>query len=170
MTDHKPDYPKVMKEVQRLLEQFGCKEPPVDPLKIAKALDINVKFVTFGTKSKNVSGFYDPSENAIYVNADDPSKRQTFTIAHELGHACLHKDWARTEDYRVLLRYTESENSDFREKEANAFAAHLLVPRFMLIKYVDKVRIPDLADMFAVSKDVIGYRIGYEFRDAGYSV
>lgn len=44
--------------------------------------------------------------NEIYVNKNEYPKRQTFTIAHELGHKILHEPWPVSQDYQVLLRDT----------------------------------------------------------------
>ena len=74
-----------------------------------------------------VAGFIDFTEQAIYVNAADPYNRQTFTIAHELGHYFLHKEYYKQhpEAYRVLLRRPVGRQNNPLEKEANAFAPHL---------------------------------------------
>jgi Zn-dependent peptidase ImmA (M78 family) len=166
----KPDYNRAMDEARRLLNQFGLVEPPIDPVKIAQNLGIKVNFVTLSADNRNVSGFYDPADNAIYVNEAEYPKRQTFTIAHELGHALLHRDWAKSEDYKVLMRDPDADTSDPIEKEANAFAAHLLVPRHMLAKYWDKMAVPSLSEMFAVSSAMIGYRISREFDESNAAV
>lgn len=55
-------------------------------------------------------------------------------------------------------------NLDPIEKEANCFAANLLVPKFMLEKYIPdyvsgKISIKELSLIFEVSADVMGYRL-----------
>src|SRR5690606_37539465 len=111
----------------------------------------------------NVSGFYDCEDNAIYVNADEWPLRQTFTVAHEFGHSVLHKEWARSSDYRVLMRDADYSGSDPHEKEANAFAAHLLVPRFMLDRYWQDMSLEGLSKLFAVSVPMIKFRLAFEY-------
>jgi Zn-dependent peptidase ImmA (M78 family) len=121
--------------------------------------------VRFDASHEKVAGFLDFKELAIYVNAADPYNRKTFTIAHELGHYVLHAQYFREhpEAYRVLLRRPMSAASDPREKEANAFAGHLLVPRHFLEGFYKLATVHELADLFAVSADVIRIRLQQEF-------
>lgn len=134
----------------------------MNPVEVARNLGVDVRFVRFNEDSKGVSGFYDPDENAIYVNKDEFPLRQTFTIAHELGHAVLHREWARGSDYRVLMRDNETDYGEPHEKEANAFAAHLLAPRDMLDEY-KSLSETDLSRLFAVSVPMIRNRLSFEY-------
>jgi len=157
-----PDYKKVKREVKRLLDRYVNDAPPIDPKDIAQKLGIKVKFVRFDEELKEkISGFYDPDSNTIYINEEEYPLRQTFTIAHELGHALLHKEWSKSGDYRIMLRKTKSD-SDPYEKEANAFAANLLVPRDLLGKYLS-LPIDTLSEIFAVSVPVIKNRLCFEY-------
>ena len=162
----RPDYKRVMAAVRRLREKYGLDEPPVNPVEIARQEGIDVKFVNFTGDYERVAGFYDPTDNTIYVNKVEYPKRQTFTIAHELGHALLHKDWASSENYAVLWRDPERNHPDDpREKEANAFAAHLLVPADLLDTYYYELglKVPELSRLFVVSVPVIKNRLAFEY-------
>jgi len=157
-----PDYRKVKREVKRLLDKYVTDAPPVDPKEIAQKLGINVKFVSFNEAlSDKISGFYDIDSNTIFVNEEEYPLRQTFTIAHELGHALLHKDWSGSESYKVMLRKTRYDPDPY-EKEANAFAANLLVPRSLLAKYLS-LPVHKLSAIFAVSVPVIKNRLCFEY-------
>ena len=159
-----PNYARVKSCASGLLAKYGYDSPPIDPAAIARNEGIDVIFARFGGDYLDVSGFYDPEENAIYVNHEEYPLRQTFTIAHELGHALLHRDWARSEDYKILWRDDrKNDRTDSHEKEANAFAAHLLVPRRMLDEYANGVTERDLSRLFAVSVPVIRNRISFEY-------
>lgn len=158
----KPNYSRVRSKIREIRDQFDLTSPPVDPVQIARGLGINVRFVEFMGEYDDISGFYDPDEHAIYVNKHEFPLRQTFTIAHELGHALLHRDWARTEDYRVLLRDGSTDHGEPHEKEANAFAAQLLVPRDMLDRFADQSK-HNLSQLFAVSVPVIQNRLSFEY-------
>jgi Zn-dependent peptidase ImmA (M78 family) len=159
----KPDYARVKREVRRLHEQFVVTNPPVDPARIARGIGVSIYFVIFEPTKQNISGFFDCDESAIFVNKDEYPLRQTFTIAHELGHKILHEEWAKSNEYRVLLRDSDLQSDDFHEKEANAFAAHLLVPRFLLDRYWQSLSAEQLSTLFAVSVPMIKNRLSFEY-------
>ncbi len=159
----RPDYSKVMSVVDGLHLEFYLTEPPVNPVVLARGKGIDVFFVRFSGEADRISGFYDCEENAIYVNSEEYPLRQTFTVAHELGHALLHRNWAASEDYKILFRDAGYDGTDVYEKEANAFAAHLLVPRFMLDRYWQNNSLESLSQLFAVSVPMIKNRLAFEY-------
>ena len=160
---NKPDYRRAEREAIKLLNQCDIVEPPVNPIKIAeRILNVPVRFVTFRPdESERISGFYDSEDDAIVVNREEFPLRQTFTIAHEMGHKVLHEEWARSSEYQVLLRNPKDQNRDFREKEADAFAANLLMPRFMMDEYYDTLPPSELSRLFAVSVPAIRARLSF---------
>lgn len=158
----RPDYKKVKREVSEILSQFGINNPPINPVEIARGLGITVRFVSFNGEHSKVSGFYDPEDNAIFVNKDEHPLRQTFTIAHELGHAVMHRDWVKSDEYTLFMRDDYTDHGEAHEKEANAFAAHLLVPRSMLDRF-QSLPPSDLSKLFAVSVPTVNNRISFEY-------
>jgi Zn-dependent peptidase ImmA (M78 family) len=158
-----PDYQRVKNVVRGLLAEFDIKVPPVNPVDISRSKGVRVTFVDFAGDADRISGFYDCDDNAIYVNKHEFPLRQTFTVAHELGHALMHKDWAASENYKILLRDSGYDGNDSYEKEANAFAAHLLVPRFMLDEYWGDNTAESLSRLFAVSVPMIRNRLAFEY-------
>ncbi len=157
-----PDYQRAKGEAIHLLQQFGLEKPPVNPMEIAQHLGVKVSFVEFEKNLNNISGFYDFEEDTIFVNMNEYPLRQTFTIAHELGHRILHAEWAKSSDYKVLMR-EDTGTIDPKEAEANTFAANLLVPRFMLDKYWEGLPVIQLSLLFVVSVPVIKNRISFEY-------
>ena len=153
-----PDYRRAENAALELLNRAGVYHPPVNPIEIAGLVGVNVRFVRFSGASEGVSGLFNFRENAIYVNNDDAGKRQTFTIAHELGHKVLHEDWAETDAYKVLWRDLRRQSNDRRETEANAFAASLLMPREMVKQY-SALNASQLSRLFAVSEAVVKIRL-----------
>jgi Zn-dependent peptidase ImmA (M78 family) len=145
----------------QLLQEYGLDKPPIDPVYLAQQLGVQVAFVSFDAAMKSVSGFYDAEEACIYVNKSEAPARQTFTVAHELGHHMLHQAWAHSTAYKVLLRDSDAQ-MDFYEQEANAFAANLLVPRSMLESYAPVATIQELSQLFLVSVPVIRNRLSSE--------
>jgi len=153
---------KAKDKALELLNQKGISEPYVNPIAISKDMGADVKFVTFNESHSNISGFYDCEKDTIYVNESESPLRQTFTIAHELGHRVLHKDWANSNAYRALFRDSQVPKDAF-EKEADEFAGNLLVPRFLLDRFYDALDTSDLSKLFAVSVPVIQYRLRTEY-------
>lgn len=158
----RPNYLNVKSQVAAIREELSIYEPPVNPVEVANSLGVGVRFVEFGPEHGKISGFYDPEDHAIYVNKHEYPLRQTFTIAHELGHALLHRDWASSDDYRVLMRDDNTDYGEPHEKEANAFAAQLLVPRDMLDRYAH-LSAENLSKLFAVSVPMIKNRLSFEY-------
>ncbi|MCB1473940.1 MAG: ImmA/IrrE family metallo-endopeptidase [Rhodobiaceae bacterium] len=152
------DWDRAKSEADRLTEEYTI--PPVPVLEIAEHNGVDVKFVEFDKYADEISGFCDFSEAKIYVNAEDILSRQMFTIAHELGHWILHRDifLADPESYPVMPRFTNPDASDPLEEEANHFAANLLVPNRLLRPIID-LPISSLADLFAVSRIMMEYRV-----------
>lgn len=134
--------------------------PPVPVLEIAESNGVNVMFVDFGEHSQRVSGLCDFREARIYVNKLDGIGRQTFTMAHELGHWLLHRETflSDPERYPVFPRFNKPDYSDPYEKEANKFAACLLVPQHLL-KPVGGAPVSVLAKMFGVSRLMMENRL-----------
>lgn len=155
------DYEKAETLASDKLIQYKVSDTVVPIFEIAEAEGLSVKVITMPDRLKGVSGFLDPTERTIYVNAEDAPTRQRFTVAHELGHYLLEHDPAK---YGVLLRFPEFNGEDEEEKEANCFAANLLVPKESLKEVLKKYSLtnedePVLAQLFGVSKAVIRFRM-----------
>jgi Zn-dependent peptidase ImmA (M78 family) len=159
----RPNFLRARREALSILDTLGVEAPPVDPVGLSRELGLSVYFVRFSGEHVKVSGFYDSEDNTIFVNSDEYPLRQTFTVAHELGHYVMHKEWARSADYKILMRDSLYSGDDSHEKEANTFAANLLVPRFMLDQYWKMMPIEQLSQLFAVSVPVIKNRLAFEY-------
>jgi Zn-dependent peptidase ImmA (M78 family) len=156
----------VQDEVDTMLSDNFVIEPPVPIVAIARNYELLVKEVDLGTFGARVAGFIDPLQKIIYVNEKDKPNRQAFTVAHELAHWILHQDKLHSEPSKYAVLYRSplgASTEDVVEKEANAFAAKLLVPRDMLLKYKDNSSISTMARIFGVSEELIGYRLKHEF-------
>jgi len=107
-----------------------------------------------------LSGLLLPARWEIWVRRDEPAPRRRFTVAHEIGHHLLHSDGAA-----VLCRPADVETAQAseraREREANRFAAELLMPEALVRAAADRDG-PDpiaLAPRFGVSDVAMGYRL-----------
>ena len=138
---------------ERLLEKYHVNTPPVNAEYIAEKEGVDVVFVEFsGAASGAIHGFYDHDEGKIFVNSEDDSEEKLFTIAHELGHFLLHKEYAASEGYIPRLK-TEVNNE--QEREADEFAVRLLVPSRFGELYADVFDDSEMSKMFLVSKQVV---------------
>ncbi len=156
------DYKKAKDAALSILREFEVTAPPVNPVEICRNKGINVHFVKFQPAYANISGFYDCVDDSISINEEEYPLRQTFTIAHELGHRILHKEWAESNNYEMMMRGHPESNNCY-EQEANEFAGQLLVPRFLLDPYVDQLTKTDLSKLFAVSVPTISVRLSKEY-------
>ena len=134
--------------------------PPIPVLQIAESTGVDVVFADFGQHTGTVAGFCDFGAAKLFVNRKDSPERQTFTIAHELGHWVLHREEFLRDpaSYPVLARLSTPNNNNAFEKEANKFAAHLLVPSHLL-EPVRGASVASLARAFGVSRMMMEFRL-----------
>lgn len=88
-------------------------------------------------KENPIQGFtlYDPGCPVIVVKKHASERRQSFTLMHELGHLLMHRS-------SFIDDETDLYSHEGHEREANAFAGHLLVPDEFLATIDDATR-PD---------------------------
>jgi Zn-dependent peptidase ImmA (M78 family) len=153
---------KFIREVaQRVLDEHCPNCPPVKVALIAKRLGIEVKF---DSVDDDLSGFLyrEPKTGraVIGVNANHHEHRRTFTIAHELGHFLLHESEtvhvdSKKDGYTLQLRNpTSATGANVSEREANLFAAELLMPAKFLAQELRKKDL-DLLDDEAQADSVL---------------
>ncbi|HYJ31246.1 MAG TPA: ImmA/IrrE family metallo-endopeptidase [Allosphingosinicella sp.] len=133
--------------------------PPIPVVEVARRHKVIVVPETFNRLSEKVAGICQFDSSRIHVNAADPPARQSYTIAHELGHWMLHRALflKRPELYSFLPRVEDPPPSAL-EDEARHFADHLLVPRRLLAP-VRKAPPVDLARIFGVPLEIIERRL-----------
>ncbi len=112
-------------EEQREIIKKHHNEFPVSVGSIAKEFGIDVKASTLPA---GISGTIQETNGSFFVriNRHDVKARQRFTVAHEIAHFLLHKDFIGdgiTDD--VLYR---SKLSDVLEAQANRLAADIIMP------------------------------------------
>ena len=163
--------PTSFKELHGLIEG----PPPISLTPIIKQLGLEVYFapLNHGVSGKLISNKFLPqgfkggkSGWTILVNSSDSPRRARFTVAHEIGHFLLHKDIA-SQYGRIVddAHYRSEQISDFRESEANRFAADLLMPWNLIKQTVETPEITSveqMADLFEVSKVAMAIRLGVE--------
>ena len=91
-------------------------------------------------------------------------KRDRFTIAHELGHLCMHyQPLVEAHGKGVCMRATREKRSgdtdhERAEWEANWFAAGFLMPKATFLRVVNELDDNDLATFFNVSSTAVEIR------------
>lgn len=138
------------------LGDFQNIQPPIDVATILEKLKLKLFLANFDDST--VSGSYKKSDNAIYISKDDPSTRQLFTVAHELGHYFLEPN--KKEDIFYRSQINDFSDKDGSEQEANWFAASLLMPKELAEKYwKENNNIEIFAANFAVSIAAAQWRL-----------
>jgi Zn-dependent peptidase ImmA (M78 family) len=148
---------------ERLLAEANVRAVPVPIEDVARHLRISIS----RAPSSDFSGLLIRKEDRalIGVNSSEAPVRQRFTIAHEIGHYILHPRKDAFVDFRKDRAATELKPP--RERQADMFAAALLMPRSQLLKDVRKLAkdgvtetITDtLAVRYGVSEEAMGIRL-----------
>lgn len=125
---------------RKLLHKFKIDSVPVPVEDIAKGL--GAKVVYSALDDCHCGMIYKRGNKVVIgVNSIHPESRQRFTIAHEIGHLIMHKEEIEG-NVHIDQAFSEKINrdgksslgEDLKEREANTFAAELLIPTDMLKK------------------------------------
>lgn len=160
--------------VALILDKHNVKKGPVPVEDIVKSYKIEIRK---DNVDDNLCGFLfrdrETGKTVIGANKSHHSNRQRFTIAHELGHFLLHEGETLHLDqergaYSIKYRNAQSSmGQDDSEKEANFFAAELLMPERIIrneLKGVghdllDEDGLRDLASKLSVSVQALTIRL-----------
>jgi Zn-dependent peptidase ImmA (M78 family) len=153
----------------------------IDPIKVIEKhwdktpVRIDEMIIDFGLRLEReplddqVSGFIERQADGSYkivVNSVHPQTRQRFTAAHELGHYIYHRDLlgdgvGDNRAYRAEgTGRTNAKIQPKHERQANSFAANVLMPRHRLTDNIHDQQTSDLAKKFGVSQDAMRIRLG----------
>lgn len=128
---------KCIAKALQVLAEAGITKPPVDLDTLAAHLDVEIVYEQFegeglcGLLYREPGKKNTPEKKIIGVNRGHRKTRQRFTIAHEFGHLLLHRGHPVFMDRWVLVDLREErrgEGNAAQEREANWFAAELLMP------------------------------------------
>lgn len=132
-----PEYRLAKAAAHKLLRKHGLTGPQIDVAALAEAEGLKVVYGRFPHEGQLVG-------DTVEVPVDESAVAQRFLIAHELGHWHLR--------HKVVEKKIE--------REANAFASELLVPRDDLRSEVKtRPTLTKLRQHFNVSRDVIVYAL-----------
>ena len=148
--------PRAAAVLRRYHERFGGSlQPPVPVEAIAEDL---LGLSVAESESLEVSGMLLPAEREVWLNATEPAPRRRFTLAHELGHWVCQVLEGRGAP--VMCRADEVGVGEGRalEREANVFAAELLMPEELVRERFDGTVLQP-ARSFWVSEEAMGWRL-----------
>lgn len=152
-------------KTQKILAEFDLLSAPIDIIKCAEKMSVTVSSAVLG---EDVSGIFVLKNGAANIgyNLGESENRQRFTVAHELGHFVLHskeKQLFVDKTQSTFYRDLNSSSGQLRhEREANSFAAAILMPRVLVVEELEKKpnsSIKALADKFKVSEQAMTIRL-----------
>lgn len=135
---------------------------PINVYKAVACIGIYVRMTTL----KRLSGAFLTGGTSwspgVLINSDQPSDRQRYSVAHELGHYIL-----RHADQQDRILSPLGRRFEPKEVEADRFAAELLMPAALIASEARNVQkynqlaeqVYLLADKFLVSFEAMTYRL-----------
>lgn len=128
---------------EKIAEEFGFTQFPIDPKEIARRKDITV--LAKPADVKGVSGaiiFAGDAVTIIYSNEYENAGFENFSIAHELGHYFLpgHPEEIAAQGGAHMSRADFTQNTSI-ELEADHFASGLLMPTTLARRFLSRNQI-----------------------------
>ena len=165
-------FPIPTEELERkagdLLQEAGMAQAPVPVDQVAQYLGIQVDEADLGEECSGML-VRDEESAVIGVNVKHHEHRKRFTIAHEIAHFVLHGGEAYIDEPpHIDFRAADSgSGTQQEEKEANQFAAALLMPADQVRAAVAEQpfdptqddELPNLAQRFKVSPQAMTTRL-----------
>jgi Zn-dependent peptidase ImmA (M78 family) len=146
----------IRRQATRLLDSAGISHEPVSLRDVVSAL--NLELVQKTGEPFSCEAALEPlgDTHAIVLNGPGDERRRRFTIAHEIGHFVLHPGRCRPERDGVVNEAMRAE-----EREADSFAAELLMPEHLVRQAVQEQGADTalLADRFQVSPKAMTIRL-----------
>lgn len=145
---------------QNVLDAHWDGKLPVDVERLAKIMGMRVEKDPFMAESGMVR--MEDGTPVITVNSTEYGPRQRYTIAHEIGHFALghlnNAEQCCRDDATSFKTGTKSPI----ERQANQFAAALLMPKSVLEYAISKrgyTQLDELAGLFGVSEVAMKWRL-----------
>ncbi len=151
-------------KAEELAEHHGTR----DAVELCEALDIVLCYSPMGSAESGCKGFFAVfyGESCITVNNRLSEHIMKVVMAHELGHAVLHQKEA---EGTTISDFALFDPVSLLEKEANIFAAQLLIPDDDIIPLLqDGYSYFEIAGMLEVPQELLSYRFDI-LRESGYA-
>ena len=134
---------------------------PVSLEALCELFDIKLFFTS---ELKHFDAYYMTlhGRRLIAVNDKLIKSRQRFSIAHEFAHAYL--------AHGPIAFNSEASRPTWQEREANHFAAELLMPKPLLVKhgYLTPKGIAQLCDVSMKAAEIRAEELGWRQRELGF--
>lgn len=142
-----------LQHVRGEAEKFLKRYHPLNtlPIPIEEVVELQMKIglnVVKGIKQLvDTDAFINREFSEIFVDELSFEKfpaRTRFSIAHEVGHFVLHKDWyerngpKNIEDYLKYVDTLDEQTYKYIERQASTFAGLILIPTVHLVKLMKK--------------------------------
>jgi hypothetical protein len=147
----------IRRQAARLLDSAGVSREPVSLRDVVSALNLELVHKTCEPFSCDAALEPLGDARAIVLNGGGGGeRRRRFTIAHEIGHFVLHPGRCRPERGGLVNEAMRAE-----EREADAFAAELLMPEHLVRQAVREQGADPivLAERFQVSVKAMQVRL-----------
>ena len=164
----------VLKDSLAIIRKHSVK-PPVQIKPIVEEMGLGLRFEALPAQISGVIRRTDryPAGYEIIVNSTHARTRQRFTAAHELGHYIYHRDLLEsgvgdTRAYRAEGTSLPNPNIQIQhERQANAFAANLLMPSHLIRELREKgiAEVRKLAEALDVSEEAMRIKLGLHHRN-----
>ncbi len=158
MNDTRIGYSRNM--ARKILNKLSITKLPIPLKPVLESAKITIKYSQ--SMKKKCSGIIFPTTRLISINAYHHIYRQRFTIAHELGHFFLNHEGGKFIDNTGFEGsygsgiIEKDEELKVADREANEFAAELLIPLALLKENYKKLKSPKaLAELFNISETAL---------------
>lgn len=163
-------YELIDKKIRELQEVHSkLLKPPANLKSLMKALQISFEEKDYEGQLSGAA-IFNGDQMIVTVNSSESEKRKRFTIAHEIGHLLLHADQALNIDVNPISLNRDMQSSageNWREIEANYFAASLLMPTEDVLTSFEKWKnleeddcLQKMASRYGVSLQAMSIRLG----------
>lgn len=137
---------RVIEKANEIHESFGN-----DPENVAEELGL---YVIYQPLTSDLKEIYFSSSDSIVIDENLPDEEKRELIAHAICHHLMHAG------NHVLKMKRIYSYGNYQEKQANVFAACLLIPRKRLYRFIlSKAPIDEIANWFEVSEKLVKLRL-----------
>ena len=154
----------IISETEKVIKKYGSR----DPFEICAAAGIRIRKMDLRKKIKGFY-FYQSRIETIVIDEDLPDLFCRILVAHELGHAVLHREIAMMKGFAEAEFPLSYEKTDSCEREANLFAAELLLDDGEVLSCLNERTFFETAAGLNVPAALLDYKF-YIMHKKGYAL